>query len=298
MDDLNQRLRRANGRIAAPEPAFDRLLDRRGRKRRNSRIASLIVAFMVVGAGLAGAAIAFTSHGASPRHGFGSGGSEGAPLVAGTGQYYYWKTVRPMQGGDVVEELWWGEDGSGRYKVDQANPGYGVPNGMTWGPDRFPGVFPFETDLSGLSTDPEQLGGQLAARSAPTGASPRPQVTLAPGTSLESSELWSAATQILQMGNAGPRLRVALYHVLSQIPEVSAGSATDPGGRPATTLTLQFGDYYGGKAQTLYFDPDTHLLMAMTGGQDGTIVVADDGIVNSTSGTPTACDRFFPPAHA
>ena len=296
MDNLNQRLRGVSGRITAPEPAFDRLLDRRDRKRRRSRMASAAVAFAVVAAGVAVAALAFTGHGTRGKHVPGSGGATDARLVAGAGQYYYWKTIRPMKAGDVVEELWWGEDGSGRYKVDQTNPNYGVLNGMKWGPDGFPGVFPFETDLSGLSTDPTQLGGQLADRSGPSGASPQPQVTLAPDTSLESSKLWRSATQILQMGNATPSLRVALYDVVSQIPETVQDRGQDPAGRDALTITLPFGEYYGGKAQTLYFDPKSHLLMAMTGGQDGTFIVAEGGIVDSTSQTPDAQELFFPSA--
>src|SRR5207247_9995541 len=114
---------------------------------------------------------------------------------------------------------------------------------------------------------PEKLAGQLADRSAPNGASPPAQVTLGPTTSLESSDLWRAGTYILQMGNATPALRVAVYDVLSQIPETTDGRGQDPAGRPALTISLAFGQYYGGEAQTLYFDPDTHLLMAMTGGQ-------------------------------
>src|SRR5919204_30504 len=47
VDDLNQRLRGVRTRITPPEPAFDRLLDRRDRKRRTSRIASVIAAFVV-----------------------------------------------------------------------------------------------------------------------------------------------------------------------------------------------------------------------------------------------------------
>jgi hypothetical protein len=296
--DLLERLRRRSSAAAPPEPAYGRLLDRRDRKRRTSKVASLVMGLVVFGAGAAVAAVAFVGHGPGAKHPGASFGDRGttrsSALVAGSGQSYYWKTDRVMPGRDVIEEMWWGDDGSGRYFVDQSNPDYGVLSGTRWNDaEGFPGVFPFESDLSNLSTDPEVLGGQLADRSAPNGSSPRPQVTVSPGVSLESSELWSAGTQLLQMGNATPSLRVALYDVLSQIPETVDGRGEDPAGRPALTITLGFGEYYGGKAQTLYFDPHTHLLMAMTGGQDGTVIVVNDGIADSTSATPSADQRFF-----
>jgi hypothetical protein len=287
-------LRRISTGASAPEPAYERLLTRRDRRRRNSRLASGVMAFVVFGVAIAAAAIAFTGHAAGTHRSPSFGSGESSPgLIAGPGQYYYWKTVRVMNGPNVVEEMWWGEDGSGRYAVDQSNPDYGTLNGETWQPSEFPGVFPFETDLSGLSTDPATLGSQLLDRSSPDGASPQPQVTMAPSTNLDSSELWRAATQILQMGNSTPALRAALYEVLSGLPEVTAGQSEDPVGRPAVTLTFPFGEYYGGQPQTLYFDPGTHLFMAMDGGQDGTVIVADDGIVDSTQASPPLGQRFF-----
>src|SRR5438552_6711675 len=154
--DVTQRLRISSSAATPPEPAYERLMDRRDRRRRNGRLASGIMAFVVLGAGIAVAAVAFVGHGQGVRHatgGFAASGSDPG-LVAGPGQYYYWKTQRVMSGPDVVEEMWWGEDGAGRDRVDSANPRYGVLNGETWQPGDFPGVFPFETDLSGLSTDP------------------------------------------------------------------------------------------------------------------------------------------------
>ena len=297
MDDLKDALRRARGGIAPPEPAFDRLVDRRRRKQRNGRIASVAMAVVALGVGIAAAALAF-GHSGSGRHAPADDAEKAGPnLVAGPGQYYYWKIQRVLPGPDLLEQMWWGEDGSGRYLVDQSNPNYGTLSGHAWSPDEFPGVVPFETDLSGLSTSPDDLRGQLIDRSGPGGASPRPQVTIAPGVSLDTSELWSAATQILQMGNATPKLRVALYEVLASLVEPEQGvGVEDPAGRPAVVLTLQVGEYSGGGYQKLFFDPDTHLFMAMTGGQDGTLIVLDDGIVDSRPKAPSPDGRFFPPA--
>jgi hypothetical protein len=115
--DVVERLRRIGAGAQAPEPAYERMLTRKDRKRRNSRFASGIMAFVVLAAGMAAAAVAFTGHGVKAHHGgsFASSGGN-SNLVAGPGQYYYWKTERIMNAPNVVEEMWWGEDGSGRYR--------------------------------------------------------------------------------------------------------------------------------------------------------------------------------------
>jgi hypothetical protein len=304
MDDRDfiERLRRRSAASVSPEPAYQRLLDRRDRKARNSRLASGVMALVVFAVAIAAAAFAFVGHGTRTGQGspFSSGGSTtqggGTNLVAGPGHDYYLKTEHVETGPNVIEEMWWAQDGSGRYFVDQTNPDYGVMSDRTWTPGDFPGTFPFETDLSGLSTNPDQLRQQLIDRSAPNGASPEPEATVAPTTSVGSTALLRSGTDILQMGNATPDLRVAVYDVLSQLPEATIGHADDPVGRPAVTLTFQIGEAYGGGTQTLYFDPGTHLVLAMNGPLSGQFVVMDEGIVDSTQATPTAGQQFFPPA--
>src|SRR5207247_5499494 len=84
MDDLIERLRRTSSRATPPEPAYERLLDRRDRKRRASRITSAVMAFAVVAAGIAVAAAAFAGHGQGVRHPGRFARSGGDPrLVAG-----------------------------------------------------------------------------------------------------------------------------------------------------------------------------------------------------------------------
>jgi Tol biopolymer transport system component len=56
MPDARNVLERIGDRVAAPEPAFERLLRRRDRKRRNQRIAAAVVAIVVIAAVLAGIA--------------------------------------------------------------------------------------------------------------------------------------------------------------------------------------------------------------------------------------------------
>lgn len=311
MDDLEVRksLRRARSSAEPPEPAFERLVRRRERKQRNGRIASAAVALAVV-AGLVVGGV-WTLHHRPSRSIVGSSGPSGQtgssgpsvgatapPLVAGPGQYYYWKVVRPLgDGPDVIEETWWGTDGSGRYQVDQTNPNYGTTKDQSWGPGG-PDWFGPGDDLSGLSTDPAALLQQLIARSTDNGASPRPTVTLSPGLSEQTSMLWRAITSLVEAPNATPSLRAALFEVASGLDGVTVQqNAIDPVGRPAVAVSLQLGDYYcTGDPDTMWFDPDIHVLLASDGdlGCSPEVIVVAGGIVDSTSDTVAAGDGYVP----
>jgi hypothetical protein len=301
MNDLNIKnaLQRAKKVSAPPEPAYERLLQRRDRRRRNARVASAVTAFVIVVAAVTGTVIAFGLHGRgkgqAPNVPAASG--NGPTLQAGPGQYYYWKTVRPMPGGNVVEEMWWGEDGSGRYKVDSSNPNYGTLNGETWGPNDFPGVFPFESDLSQLSTDPSVLVGQLQQRTSSSGASPEPEVTIGPALSGEESSLWRSIANLVEMGNATPSLRAAIFEVASELPGVQARTGVeDPVGRPAVSLSVHLGSGTCGGDNSMYFDPGTHLLMASDGdlGCAPSVIVVAGGIVDSRSDVVAPGEGFIP----
>jgi hypothetical protein len=314
MDDKKESLRRARSAASPPEPAFDRLVRRRERKQRNGRIASAAVALAVV-AGLVAGGVWTLQHRPSGTVVGSSGPSgpsvTGAPspgvtspsLVAGPGQYYYWKTVRPTGEGNVVEEIWWGTDGSGRYLVDHTAPNYGTPESQTWGPGGPPADmgFPFESDLSGLSTDPATLLQQLLDRSSENGASPEPDVTIAPGVSPETSRLWRSIQNMLEQGAATAPLRAALFEVASGLDGITVDdNAVDPLGRPATTLSAPLADYYcsGGPGGTdiMWFDPQTHLLLASNGdlGCSPSMLVVAGGIVDATSDTVAPGDGFMP----
>ena len=254
---------------------------------------------MVAGAAVIGTAVAFGFHG----NGKGSHRNPGAgttlpTLVAGPGHYYYWKTVRPMAGGDLVEEIWWGEDGSGRYKVDSTNPNYGTPDSQTWGPGPFHAIgFPFETDLSGLSSDPSTLLQQLQDRTSRGGASPEPEVTLGPDLSPEASSLWRSITNLLEMGNATPSLRAAIFEVTRGLPGVQEqAGVTDPVGRPAVSLSVHLGSGYCNGDDVMYFDPETHLLLASNGdlGCSPEVIVVAGGIVDSRSDVVSPGEGFIP----
>jgi hypothetical protein len=311
VDDMHMHtkdsLKRARSSAAPPEPAFERLERRRERKHRNARIGSAAVALAVV-AGIVAGGVWTLEHRSTRTIPGGSGptaaptGPTGAPAVslqAGPGQYYYWKTVRPMPDGNVVEQIWWGQDGSGRYQVDSTNPNYGPPKSQEWGPGAYqPFGFPFDSDLSGLSSDPATLLQQMLDRSSSTGASPEPEVTLSPGLSPETSRMWRSIQELIEQGNATAPVRAALFDVASVLDGVQVQQDTvDPLGRPAIAVSVQLGDYYCGGTDTMWFDPQTHLLLASDGdlGCSPSVLVVAGGIVDSTSQTVAPGDGFIPP---
>jgi hypothetical protein len=302
MSDLKDSMRRAGDSLPPQDVSYERLLARRERKRRNSRLGSAIVAAVVAAGAIGGVVAALSLHGSQTQDNHGKKSVAAGPdLQAGPGQYYYWKTVRVMPGGSLVEELWWGEDGSGRYQADTTNPNYGVPENQSWGAGEFPGVRPFETDLSTLSSDPSVLLGQLRDRTSPGGASPEPDVTLAPGLSPETSSMWRSIQNIVEMGNATPALRAAIFEVASGLPGAEGRAhVTDPVGRPATELLVVLGDYYGGGGghheDSMWFDPETHQLLASDGdlGTSPSFIVMAGGIVDSRSETVAPGGGFIP----
>jgi hypothetical protein len=260
------------------------------------------MAAVVATAAVTGTVLAFglrgTGSGHAPKQP--AAGGPGPNLVAGPGQYYYWKTVRPMPGGEVVEQMWWGEDDSGKYQVDSSNPNYGTPKDQTWGPGQLPPDMgrPFEAaDVSKLSPDPQTLLQQLLDRSGASGASPEPAVTLHPGLSPETSQLWRSIQNLIEQGNASPSLRAAAFDVAAGLPGVQEREGVeDPVGRAAVSLSVQLGDYYCGGNETMYFDPETHLLLASDGdlGCSTSVIVVAGGIVDSRSDTVAPGDGFIP----
>ncbi len=187
-------------------------------------------------------------------------------------------------GGQGVEswESWWATDGSGRYELLANAEDYGGPKPRTYGP----GEFPVPDDLSDLSTDPEVLGEQLRARSAPAGASPVPDVTPGPDHAPETGTLWRAVQDLVRFPNATPELRAALFTFTESITGVRrVDGATDPGGREAIMLELDYGRY----VTRLFFDPSSLQVMGTSDSERGygrTEMVMESGIVPSTEARP------------
>jgi hypothetical protein len=308
MNRLGERLSRAAEMVSPPEPALDRLRRRRERRERSRRIASAAVALAVAAGGVGGLFYAFGNLDRRATPGGSPGGSRSpavtpaseAPPPLAPGQYLYEKSIRVVpedqgiQGGRVTEETWWGPDGSGRRVAHSTTPSYAVGATGTWGQDQFTAE-----NLSGLSTDPEGLARQLGQRSAPGGASPQPAVTPGPGQSAESGGLWRAVTDLLQMPNAEPALRWALFQVAAGVPGVEVlEDVEDPVGRDAVGMRILAED----AERLLFFDPDSGQLMASTedygGGPVWYRIVVRAGVVGSTDDTPSEGEAFFPdPAH-
>ncbi len=199
------------------------------------------------------------------------GAAVGLPAPArtvslGAGQYSY-QRIRIQgssscagcaDGVDVSLASWWRSDGSGRIDVLKA-VNYGIQGGVFG-----PGQFPDEGDLTAFPTDAAALETFLLARSAPDGASPRPEVTPAPGVALQDGQLWLAIHDYLgstQYLNATPDLRAAMLQVLATDPMVSVDrGATDPLGRAA--VALRFHAY--GADVSVFVDPTTGDFLAST----------------------------------
>jgi hypothetical protein len=302
MNSLGERLSRAAEMVSPPEPALDRLRRRRERRERTRRITSAAVALAVTAGGVGGLLYAFGNLDRRPTPGDSPGGpppavatgSEAPPPLA-PGQYLYERSIRILpedngiEAGRVTEETWWGPDGSGRRVAHSTTPSYAVGPTGSWGQ----GDLPVE-NLYGLSADPEVLAQQLGERSAPGGASPQPAVTPGPGQSAESGGLWRAVTDLLEMPNAEPALRWALFQVAAGIPGVEVlVDVEDPVGRNAVGIRIFTED----AERLLFFDPDSGQLMASTedygGGQVWHRIVVRAGVVGSTNEIPSEIEAFF-----
>ncbi len=304
MDDTRRLLERA--RSIAPEPLFtlEDVSERRVRRAQRRRLSAAVVGLAITVAIVGGAVSAME---ASPVHRAvtnpGAGSGLPAPrrtVTLGPGEYSY-QRIRiqegcPSCGGavDLQVASWWRSDNSGRIDVMKA-ANYGIQGGVFG-----PGQFPDEGDLSAFPTDPAALEAFLLTRSGPGGASPRPDVTPAPGVPLQDGQLWLAIHDYLgstQYLNATPELRAAMLQVLSADPMVSVHrGTTDPLGRAAVALTFHA---YGADV-SVFVDPTTGDFLASTDrfadGGTGSVVVEDAGIVDSDNALPQGPDQTVPPA--
>lgn len=300
MTDLRDRLRRASEVVSPLEPAYERLLRRRERHARNRRLASASFALVLAAGVLVGVFAGLGRLRSSSPSERGPGAAAGdlpEGLKLAPGEYFYEMTTRILpdapgiNGGTVVVETWWSSDGSGRKEAELTTASYGPGPTGTWGPGDFPLL---ETDVSGLSTDPEKLAVQLRERSDPGGASPQPSVTPGPGQSAESGALWRAVSDLLEMPNVVPELRAALFRVTAGIPGVRVlEDSVDPVGRPAVALAFRS----EGADRELFFDPETLQFMGEVEnyGPEGTwyLIVERAGIVDSTDERPKEVDLLF-----
>ena len=298
--DLATLLRDASRRVT-PTADLDSVEQRResGRRRRQHRDAFAAVALSVAVIGGILGALRFQAHSvAHDRVGDGSRKLAAQPALL-PGQFLYIKRAIVSDAGRIVTETWWANDDSGRIDFHCTIPDcgnvYGPPPTGLFGP----GTFPTDDDVTGLSADPSVLLGQLEERTAPGGHSPEPAFSpgpeLTPGVTAGS--LWDAVSNILDDPTGGPDLRAALFGVASGIPgAIVHQGVTDPAGRPAVGVELD-SIGAGGGTSWLYFDPDTHQLMAAGAPGSSNYTLFDEGVVGSTDAPPAGGEWLFPPAH-
>lgn len=294
MDDTKRLLEQAQHQAPRPTFELDDVRNRRSSHDRRRRLSATIVGLGITITIIAGAVFATASVG---THG-GAAGGGGLPapvhrvsLAPGEFSYQRIKIESSSTCADcgvnhveLLAESWWALDGSGRIDVSKAQ-NYGIQGG-TFGP----GTFPTEGDLTAFPTDPEALRAFLLERSSSDGASPRPEVTPAPGVDLEDGQLWLAIQDYLgstQYLNATPELRAAMLQVLAQSPMVLVSTgATDPLGRAASTLRFHAYD----RDVTVFVEPTSGDFMAKTerfdDGSLGSVIVEEAGITTNDQALP------------
>ena len=301
MDDSKHQLERAQAHAPSPTFEMDDVRERRDRHERRRRIGATVVGLGLTVAIVVGASFAVRSpdKAGRPVGGPVQGGSGSTTLPApqtialGPGEYSYQLIRYPCEscGRDALyAESWWALDGSGRINVmEQHN--YGIQEG-TFGP----GEFPDEGDLSAFPTEPDALKAFLLERSGASGASPRLDVTPAPGTPVEEGQLWLAIRDYLgdtQYLNATPELRATMLQVLATLPMVQVETGvTDPLGRPANVLRFHAYD----ADVEVFADPTTGDFMAMTENGVTTVIVENAGVVGDDQTRPHGDQRTVPGA--
>jgi hypothetical protein len=250
--------------MTSPDRAFERLLERRDRKRRHERVAAasvaLVIAFGVIGGGILLLSGLLGGH-AQP--GSGDTNQVDPRLVLGSGEYFY-LGIRSSESADGYirdEQTWWALAGSGEVRNESTRQDkYPLPRSGVYDP----GQFPIEADLSELSTDPETLATQLRT------VSPFAEMFACdPGAACEPEprRRLGLIGMLLTFPNATPDLRAALFEVASETQGVrTIEGVQDPGER--TAVALSFAAQSEDVTWTWYFDPATRQVMAMTSKYD------------------------------
>ena len=290
MSDVREQLRAASASVPLPDRPFEGLVERRERKHRNQRVAAAVVA-VAIAAGVAGGSLALLSGLERTHVGPGHGGEAPAASIPNLAlppdRFFYLKIAssRAADGWVRDEETWWATDGSGQIRNDGTRQDKypQLPSGV-YGPAKFP----IGTDVSGLSADPNkleiQLGQGIFSPKRYDEGKPEPQ------------RLWDVTESLLlDDPNVTPDIRAALYQVASRQDGVrTTVDAVDPAGRHAIALGFTVASEQ--VTQTMYFDPETHQLMAWTSVYDGNPpawVILDSGIVDSPGVRPTGSQWLF-----
>jgi hypothetical protein len=284
MSDVRERLRNATELVTLPERPFERLLERRDRRRGSQRLASAVVAFAIAAAAVGGGVFVLSKLGPDQVD-TGGGWRSTKALVLRPGEYFYLRveSSQAQDGRIRDEETWWGLDGSGEVRNRSTRQDkYPYPPSGTYGA----GAFPIWSDVSDLSTDPSMLAAQLRQE-------PWNQFEGQP----EPERMWDLVSFLLtELPTCTPDLRAALFDVAQDIEGVTLTTNEDPVGREA--VSLAFSDARHGATWTMFFDPGTHQAMAWTftsdrGGESW--VVFASGIVDASGARPEREQWLAPP---
>jgi hypothetical protein len=288
MTDVRQQLRRASEHLTPPDRAFDRMLERRDRKRRRERVAAASVA-LVLALGVIGGGLSLLSGLLRERGRPGSAGTEemDSRLVLGPDEYFYLRihSSEAVDGHIRDEETWWALDGSGevRNRSTRQDKYPGLPTGV-YDAGEFPAELFAGKDVSELSRDPETLAAQLRTEG-PDADHSEPERTMDVVNML-----------LLDYPNVTPELRAALFELAAGLEGVRRTEhVEDPAGRSATALSFVSREVQG--TWTEYFDPTTRQLMAWTWvykDNRPALVVLESAIVDSPGVQPTADEWLFP----
>jgi hypothetical protein len=285
MADVGERLKNAIEHVALPDRPFDRMVEKRDRKRRSQRLASAAVALAIAAAAVGGGVILLSRLG-QDHVDTGAGWHSTKALVLQPGDYLYLRVESSQaEDGQVRdEETWWGLDGSGEVRNRSTRQDkYPYPPSGTYRP----GAFPIWSDVSDLSTDPSVLAAQL--RQEPWNhfeGQPEPE------------RMWDLVSFLLtELPTPTPDLRAALFDVAGDIVGVTlTENDRDPVDRAA--ISLSFSDAENGAMWRLYFDPGTHQALAWTfrsdRGGEGWVVLGS-GIVDSSGVRPEGEQWLAPP---
>ncbi|MGH2655368.1 MAG: CU044_5270 family protein [Actinomycetota bacterium] len=169
-------------------------------------------------------------------------------------------------------EIWVAPDGSGRLREDESGEPIflGPRDRSTWEASGRPALEEsgpsdqtfqpgglYYADLTGYSTDPDELYGQIQRRAEGPKTSGEPVPEGAPA----AVKMFTIVGDLLRETAAPPELRAALYEVAARIPGVIlVGEVTDPVGRPGMAVAMA--SEADGVRRELVFDPETSELLA------------------------------------
>ena len=275
MTDVRERLKNATEFVTLPERPFERLLEKRDRRRRSQRLASAAVAFAMAAAAVGGGVVLLSGLWQDRHDAPGTGWQPTRRLALRSGEYFYLRVESDEAGEDGwVRDVqtWWASDGSGEVRNRSTRQDkYPYPPSGVYGKGEFPEPY----DLSWLSTDPEVLAAQLR------------KATFGGDFGLPDTPCVS------------PEVRAALFDVASTFEGVTViEDVHDSAGRPAIALETSERDGAFTATWRTYFDPGTHQAIAWTfsSSRGGSAwLLLESAIVDEAGAVPRLDQWLVPP---